>query len=134
MSWDIFVQDMPIAALSIADIPEDFQPRPLGYSRARIIDTIRAVAPFADISDPSWIRVEGFGIDVEVSLGGDELVDHFAFHGHGGELTAAFVATVLHELELRAFDAQSESGIFTAETAAKSLEEWVVYRDQVGGR
>jgi hypothetical protein len=134
MSWDIFVQDLPVAAMSVADIPDDFQPRPLGCSRARIIEVIVRVAPFADASDPTWIRVVGLGIDVEISLGSGESVEDFAFHAHGGELTAAFVATVLHELELRALDPQSESGIFTAKSGAKSIADWEVYRAQAGGR
>jgi hypothetical protein len=36
MSWDIFVQDVPASVQSVAEIPDDFQPSPIG-SRAEIL-------------------------------------------------------------------------------------------------
>ncbi|GAB4010896.1 hypothetical protein [Nocardioides ultimimeridianus] len=52
MSWDISVMDLPSDVASVADMPDDFEPQPLG-SRADLITAIREVAPSADFSDPS---------------------------------------------------------------------------------
>ena len=68
MSWDIFVQDIPWTARSVADIPDDFSPRPIG-SPSRVLEAIRAAAPFADVSDPTWVRIDALGVSIEVNLG-----------------------------------------------------------------
>ena len=52
MSWDIFVQDIPAAALSVADIPDDFAPQLIG-TRAQVVATVADLVPTADVSDPS---------------------------------------------------------------------------------
>ena len=53
MSWDIFVQDIPRGARDAGDIPENFQPRPLG-ERSEVIRRILEVVPEADFSDSTW--------------------------------------------------------------------------------
>jgi hypothetical protein len=132
MSWDVFVQDIPRHVASVDEIPDDFAPQPLG-SRASIVDAIRCVAPFADTSDPSWVRIEGHGCDIEVSLGGDDPVDHFAFHIRGGDVSVAVVAAILARLGFRAFDPDSDTGLFEVDSARASLEKWMAFRDRALG-
>ena len=84
MSWDIFVQDIPEHAVSLDDIAEDFKPKLL-VSRSNVIGAILKFAPFADVSDPTWVRIQGHGADIEVSLGDQEQVAGFAFHVRGGD-------------------------------------------------
>ncbi len=45
--------DLPRDAASVSDIPDDFEPQPLG-NRVDLIDAIREAAPSVDFSDPSW--------------------------------------------------------------------------------
>ena len=66
MSWDIFVQDIPDEARAVRDIPDDFEPRPLG-SRTEVIRRIPEVVPTADFSDPSWGTVEGPDFSIELN-------------------------------------------------------------------
>jgi hypothetical protein len=80
VSWDIFVQDIPEHAVSLDDIAEDFKPKLL-VSRSNVIGAILKFAPFADVSDPTWVRIQGRGADIEVSLGDHEQVAGFTFHG-----------------------------------------------------
>ena len=84
MSWDIFVQDLPPDAESVADIPSDYQPKSLG-PRDALIAKIREIVPSADFSDPSWGHIEGERFSIEVNLGQASVVDSFAFHVRGGE-------------------------------------------------
>jgi hypothetical protein len=130
MSWDIFVQDIPRGARSVADIPDAFSPQTIG-SRQSILETICAVAPFADISDPTLVHLEAPGVDIEVSLGADDPLGRFAFHVRGGECSAGVVADILHRLHLRAFDPASSTGIFDAAKAKESFRQWQQYRDRV---
>jgi|SRR5712664_2480760 len=73
MSWDIFVQDLPRDARTVRDIPDHFQPSPLG-ARSALIQQIRGIAPTADFTDPAWGRLDTPTFSVEFSLGSEELV------------------------------------------------------------
>lgn len=129
MSWDIFVQDIPRLATSVDEIPDDFIPGPIA-SRAVILDAIQAVLPFADVSDPSWIRIDSQGVALEISIQEADPVESFAFHVRGGEHSIGAIAEILARLGLRAFDPQAQSGIFDPSTAAESLARWQAYRDR----
>lgn len=132
MSWDVFVQDIPLHVASVEEIPHDFAPQPLG-PRSRIIDAIRYVAPFADTSDPAWVRIEGHGCDIEVNIGDTDPVQGFAFHIRGSDASVGVVAAVLARLGLRAFDPGSDTGFFDAATASASLERWMAFRERALG-
>ena len=127
MSWDIFVQDIPGAARSIADIPDDFEPSPIG-SRSHILEAIRCIAPFAEFPNDSWARLDAPCVSIEISLGTDDPVMSFAFHIYGGECSAGVVTDILTRLELRALDPTSDSGIFEPARACESLQRWQQYR------
>ncbi len=130
MSWDVFVQDMPADISSVADIPHDFRPAPLG-PRATIIAGIVAAVPGVDFSDPTWGRIEGPDYSIEVNIGPEDPVRGFAFHIHGGDMAAGIAGDVLAGLHLRAFDPQSDTSFFDPSTAVDSLRRWRAYRGQV---
>jgi hypothetical protein len=56
MSYDIFVQDLPANAITIADIPDDFISRALG-PRSAIVDAIRRIAPDVTV-DGAWATID----------------------------------------------------------------------------
>jgi hypothetical protein len=130
MSWDIFVQDVPMDVSSVTDIPVDFEPKPLGRHTA-ILEVIRAALPFADFSDDSWIRVDLPEVSMEISLGKDDPVKGFAFHVRGGHLSAAAIADILGQLDARAFDPGADNGLFDMATSSESLRRWQQFRDSV---
>jgi hypothetical protein len=130
MSWDLFVQDIPASINSVADMPAEYSPCPIA-SRDEILGVVRLVAPFADTSDPSWIRIDTPEVNVEINIGHEVPLMGFAFHVRGGDKSAGFIADILDRLNLRAFDPGSDSGIFDIVTARRSLERWRAYRDGV---
>jgi hypothetical protein len=129
MSWDIFVQDLPIDARTIEDISGDFVPSPIGR-RSEIIMKILEIAPFADFSDPSWGRIGGKDFSIEVNLGDSEIVEGFTLHVRGSELASGIVADILRTLQMRALDS-STGDIFDPGQAVASLQRWRAYRDRV---
>ena len=133
MSWDIFVQDIPLTAKSVSEIPANFEPRLLG-TRAEIIARIRDVVPVADFTSPSWGLIEGAGFSIEVSMGNREEVRGFAFHVRGGEIAASVLADILQHLGFRAFDPSSETGMFNPGDSACGLRGWREYRDSIVDR
>lgn len=114
MSRDIFVQDIPPGIQSTAEIADDWQPRPLPFERQQVIDAVMKLVPSADFSDLSWGRVALPGADIEVNVSDDSPLDAFALHVRASDEAAAnnFIADLLQSLGARAFDSESESGIF----------------------
>lgn len=130
MSWDIFIQEIPTAAQSARDIPDDFRPRPLG-SRAQVLRRIQEVVPTADFSDPSWGKFDGPGFSVEFNVGEADEIECVALHVRGGDMAAGFVADLLARCGWRALDTAAESGFFDSGSAVESLRRWRAYRDQI---
>lgn len=131
MSYDIFVQDLPANAASIADIPGDFTPRGLG-PRATIVEAIRRAAPGVLFDETGWAAIDGPDYSIEVSLGVEDPVQSFAFHVRGGAASLFVVATILDDLGYRALAPDTESGFFRLERDARdAYARWRAYLAQV---
>jgi hypothetical protein len=134
MSWDVFCMHLPPGMKSMADMPEEFRPPPIG-PRAEIVAKICAAFPECDFSDPSWGRLDAPGCIVEISPGDEEIVDVVCLHVRGDSRAPAVVVKILDALGLRAIDPSSESGVFEHAPAlqSQSFERWRAYRDKVVG-
>lgn len=103
MSWDVFVQDIPVGARTPADIPDGFRPSGLGLTQEDIIAAARLIGGAVDASDPSWALWSGPGYDIELNLG-DDPVDHFALHCRGDlEECRRAAESLVRSLGVRAF-------------------------------
>lgn len=129
MSWDISIMDLPNDAASVADIPDDFQPGPLG-NRVDLIAAIHDVAPSADFSDPSWGELATPDFVIEFNMGSEEVVDSMMLHVRGGSPIVDFIDALLKRLGRRAIDC-SEGEFFSPSTSGESLRSWQQYRDSV---
>jgi hypothetical protein len=133
MSWDIFIQDIPASARTVRDIPDDFEPGPLGQ-RSQLVERILQVAPTTTFRDPAWGVFEGSGFSVEFSLGDDDTARCVALHVRGDNPAAVgLVADLITRFGWRALDPGSESGIFDPVLAADSFDKWRRYRNEVLG-
>ena len=129
MSWDFYAQDFPDVP-TVAAIPDDFVPRPLG-PRDDVIARIKAAIPAADFSDPSWGVIVHKDWSIEINIGNDAICDGFALYVRGGGETAMdCVATILQATGARAVDMQT-SEFFERKTASDSFGVWQSYRDDV---
>ena len=129
MSWDIFVQDLPPDAKSVADIPADFKPAPIG-KRSMMIERIKEIVPTVNFSDPSWGLIDGDGWSIEIDIGVQEDCDGFAFHIRGADAAAGVVAAILQHLKLRALDSQTGDIFVPGADAVDSLRKWRAYYDR----
>jgi hypothetical protein len=134
MSWDIFVQDLPPGIASTDDIPDDFQPSPIGL-RSKIMAKLSALYPECDFADPSWGILELPGCSIELNLGSDEELDGFAMHVRGDERAPNVVTHILEALGVRALDPSSPSGLFEQDPIlrSESFARWRSYRAQILG-
>jgi hypothetical protein len=110
MSWDVFFQDLPAGIRSIDEIPDDFQPGPIG-SRADVLAAIRAAVPDVDFTDPTWGVVERDGFSIEVNIRADDPVHSFALHVRGGGAALEVVRALAAALGRPALDPASASGL-----------------------
>ena len=130
MSWDIFVQDLPRDARTVADVPDDFVPKDIG-ERSEIIASISEVIPKSDFSDPAWGRIDGQGWSVEVNLGDSETCSGFSLHVRGSDEAIGAVDAILQALGLRAIDSQTGELFVAGQDAQASFARWRQYRDSV---
>lgn len=128
MSWDISIQDLPAGALTVADIPNDFQPKPLG-PRSEVIARIQHILPDTDFKNPDWGILDGDGFSIEFNMGAGEICDGFMLHVRGGRNAMTTVARLLEQLKIRGFDLQT-GDFFKLETAEASFAQWQSYRDR----
>lgn len=128
MSWDISIQDLPADAKTVADIPDDYQPSPLG-PRSEVIARIQQILPNADFKDPTWGNLDGGDFSIEFNMGADEICDGFMLHVRGGGNAMATVARLLEHLKLRGIDCQT-GDFFACEAAEASFGEWQAFRDR----
>ncbi len=116
MSRDIFVQDLPVGAYGVADIPDDWMPQSLPFGGDFVVATLSELVPSADFTDPTLGHISLPGVDIEVSLGDEDPLHSFALHVRASDAAAAdiLIARVLQALGVRAFDPEGapESGIF----------------------
>ena len=129
MSWDIIAQDVPKDAATVQEIPDDFQPQPIG-NRAHLIARIQQVVPQVDFTDPSWGIIEGDDWSIEVSTGDTEICKSIAFHVRGGDGAIGVVASILDALKLRAIDCQSSEFFTTGPETLERFHAWRRYRNR----
>jgi hypothetical protein len=129
MSWDISIQDLPADVKTVADIPEDYQPRPLGR-RADLIARIQELLPDVTFSDQSWGMLDRPGFSIEFNMGAEEICDGFMLHVRGGSSAMDTVARLLQHLQFRGFDCQT-GDFFSPPVAQESFKQRQSYRNQV---
>lgn len=129
MSWDIYIQDFPAEAKTVAEIPDDFQPCSVG-PRTDLISRIREIVPRADFTNPDWGVFEGDGFSIEFQMGEAEHCRSMTLLVRGGGNPAPLVAALLDRLQLRGIDCQTGE-FFDLEAARASYDSWQRYRDQV---
>lgn len=86
------------------------------FGRAEVVATVRALVPSADFTAPTWGQVVLPGAQIEINVPDEPQLGGVVLHIRGGDQTAAdeFVAQLLRRLNVRAFDSDSETGLFSA--------------------
>lgn len=111
MSFDLWMQNIPAHARTVADIPDDFEPRSIG-SRAELIAKIIEAAPNARFENLSHGEIENKNFSINVRLGDDDEVICVTFNIYGDARNALpIVAKILKRCGQRALWT-GEDGIF----------------------
>jgi len=123
MSFDIYVQDIPLDAVSADDIPDNFEAQPLG-PRSIILAAIQAAAPNVQWPEPGTGTIQGYNYTIEIELGRNDPVDEFAFFVRGSRDGLTVIARILDTLGLRAIAPDCDGGIFELGNAEMAFDRW----------
>ncbi|HUP45654.1 MAG TPA: hypothetical protein VM779_09095 [Thermoanaerobaculia bacterium] len=129
MSWDVFIQDLPPEARSVRDVPDEFEPRPLG-SRAEVIGRIRGAFPDADFTDPTWGRLQREGYSIDISMGDDGEVSGITLHVRGSDDAVGAVVKLIDTIGGRALDSWTGE-LFDQAIALHSIRRWRAYLEEI---
>ena len=129
MSWDVFIQHLPASALCMDDIPDDFEPLPLGR-RDDVVKAILSIFPEADTTDPTWLVLHAPSYSIEFGTGTEDLVTCVALHVRGDESVIAPISALIDRLGARGIDSFTGE-FFDPLTAAESIRRWRKYVDEL---
>lgn len=129
MSWDVFIQDLPADARRVVEVPDEFQPRPLG-PRAQVISRISAQFPDADFADPSWGKLHRNGYSIDISIGDDDPVTGITLHVRGSDEAVAAVVALIDTVGGRAVDSWTGE-LFDQAVALHSIRRWRAYLEEI---
>jgi hypothetical protein len=132
MSWDIIVQDLPAGISSVAEIPDNFTPGPIGQ-RSEIIATLSALYAEFSLTDPSWGILELPGCYIEFSFGPGDTLKWLAMNVRGDARAPVVVGHIIDALGMPALDPCSSSGLFESDPILRleSFNRWRNYRSQI---
>lgn len=128
MSWDVFIQHLPASAVRVEDVPDTFEPLPLG-SRTEVLAALKTVFPGMNAADPAWITIDAERYSIEVSAAEDPIVA-LTLHVRGDESVIPAIARFIDLLGARAVDTWTGE-FFDPATAAESIRRWSLYVDEL---
>ena len=130
MSYIVVLFNLPAHVLSIRDMPQDSDANPLG-PRVAILTLLTHLFPDADLSDPTWVRLERDGFVIEFMVGAADPVESLGLRIHGSD-QAIEVARVLCEYTgWRAYDTSLGDFIAFDDNPVEALGAWRQYRGRV---
>ncbi|NUP53761.1 MAG: hypothetical protein HOW97_41540 [Catenulispora sp.] len=129
MSWDVVLFKIPDDFASIADIPQDYKPVPLG-SRVEVETALRKAVPSVDLSDPTWGTLEGPTWSIELNIGRADPIETIMLHVRGGgDDVLVEIFTMAAALDCRVLDCSSGDFIVTPE-ATDGWHGFQAFRDR----
>ncbi|MEU8181705.1 hypothetical protein AB0B85_11195 [Micromonospora sp. NPDC049044] len=133
MSWDVLIVAAPPHTGSVDQLPQDFDPPPLGTG-PEIRRRLRENFPDLDLADPAWGLLGGPTWSIEFNIGSDDPVDSIMLHVRGGDDVLPVVARVVAVTGGRALDIST--GVFLTDDCARSAgwHGFQQYRDDILGR
>ncbi|MET8040229.1 hypothetical protein ABZU25_05095 [Micromonospora sp. NPDC005215] len=131
MSWDVLIFAAPTHARSVDQIPQDFDPLPLGTG-PDIRRCLRENFPDLDLADPAWGRLVGPTWSIEFNIGSDDPVNSIMLYVRGGgDDVLAVVARIVAAIGGRALDISTGEFLTGESTQTVGWHGFQQYRDQI---
>ncbi|MEV4498120.1 hypothetical protein AB0J84_20815 [Micromonospora arborensis] len=131
MSWDVLIFHAPADAGSVDQIPEDFDPPPLGTGpdvRRSLRDNLRDL----DLLDPEWGHLVGPTWHIELNIGSRDPVDSIMLYVRGGgDDVLAVIARIVASVGGRALDISTGEFLTGEPTQTVGWHGFQQYREQI---
>jgi hypothetical protein len=131
VSWDVFIFCAPAEAASVGDIPQDFEPSPLGGG-LDVLQRLRDSVPGLDLSDPTWGQLEGPTWSIELNIGSDDPIDSIMLHVRGsGDDVPGVIAQIADSVGGRALDLSTNDFLTGDPAESAGWQGFQQYRNRV---
>jgi hypothetical protein len=132
MSWDVTIYRFPRNIETVEELTDDFTPSAIA-PRAEVAQSVKQLFPDADISDLSWLIVDGHEFKIEISTGHHEPCKGFTLHVRGSERAVNVVTQIAGYFEARAFDMTACQFLDRMSDPASGFKQWRKYTHRVAG-
>jgi hypothetical protein len=130
MSWDVSIMKFSRPYQSVADIPTNEKPLPLG-SRASVHQRVLLEFPGTNWADPAWGKWDGPAGSVEFNLGKRDPAEGLMLHVRAGSEVVASIVRLCRTNGWQGIDCSSGDFIEMSDDPTQGLKSWATYRDQV---
>jgi hypothetical protein len=133
VSWDVYLFNGPPSAGTVEDVPDDFDPPPLG-AVAEVLARLRDAVPDVDLADPEWGRLAGPTWSIELNIGAGDPVGSMMLHVRGtGDDVLPAILRIAAAVGCRALDVSTGDFLTGDPGQVAGWHGFQAYRDQVLG-
>lgn len=132
MCWDVTIYKFPRDIATIEELPENFRPSALA-PRAEVAQSLKRLFPNTDISDLSWLVLDGDEFKIEINTGRKEPCDGLTLHVRGSNRALGAVNMIATNFEARAFDMTACQFIDRMSDPTSGFTQWRKYARRVPG-
>jgi hypothetical protein len=112
------------------ELPENFRPTAIA-PRAEVAQSVKRLFPDADISDLSWLVLEGDEFKIEINTGRKEPCEGLKLHVRGSNRALGAVTKIAQNFEARAFDMTACQFLDRMSDPASGFTQWRKYAHRV---
>lgn len=132
MCWDVTICRFPREIETIEQLPDNFRPSAIA-PRMEIAESLKQLFPHADVSDLSWLILDGQGFKIEISTGHNDLCEGLTLHVRGSDKALDAVMQITRCFKARAFDMTACQFLDRMSNPASGLKQWRKYTHRVAG-
>ncbi len=134
MAWQVLLLKLPDALGSLASLPGDYVPPPLG-SAERVAQSIADAARIANVTlDGDGERLIALRSDdfvIEAELGGALVVDRVLLRVLGSDAALPLVGAIANALEAAAIDCETDTVLDADAIVPDTLRQWQIRIDDL---
>jgi hypothetical protein len=128
MSWDVIILNISGETRTVSELTDD-SVIPLG-SRDEVLSIIHNVFPQVNLSDPTWIILDGNDYSIEINVSQNHQIDTLMLHVRGNPEAINAIESLCKATGWRAFDPSGGDFIdFTNPDRDKGFQRWQGYND-----
>jgi hypothetical protein len=134
MAWQVLLLKLPDALGSLAALPADYVPPPLGQAE-RVAQVIANAARIANVTlDGDGERLIALRSDdfvIEAELGGTLVVDRVLLRVLGSDAALPLVGAIANALEAAAIDCETDTVLDADAIVPDTLRQWQIRIDDL---